>query len=751
MPSTVQQYPAEVISHLDRSRVHLISYLKSKIPDLDEELVGKAVEFSIMAHKNQYRNSGMPYAEHPFEVAKILADFNMDSTTVIAGLLHDVVEDTDTSMHEIEREFGKYVAFLVAAVTKISSLQTSRIERQAETFRKMLLSVARDFRVIIIKFADRLHNMRTLGYMQEEKKKAIAAESLEVYAPLAHRFGLAKIRGELEDLAFKHLNPNVYQTLVDKVVNKREEREKIIRSLIKPVKGSLNKANIKAKVFGRPKHFYSIYRKMEHRGCRFEDVYDIIALRIIVKSVGDCYSALGIVHNFWPPLQTRFKDFISAPKSNMYQSLHTTLVGPDGKPVEVQIRTDRMDLTAEYGVAAHWAYKEGKKSRKVGQENRWLKQFIDWQKDLTDSAQFMDFFRVDLKFDEVFVFTPKGDLLQLPKGATALDFAFAVHTEVGIRCSGAKVDGKIVPLDKGLRTGSTVEILKTKEQHPSGDWLRIVITAKAKSSIRRWLKNEEQEKSIQLGKELLSREFRTIKISPEAQTNFESFKKKYLVGSWEALYRKIGNGEITLGSLRFFLKRLYPGQPRGVLQRVRFKKNRKEEVAVLVSGMDNMLIRFASCCQPIPGDKIMGYVTEGRGVSIHRAKCPEGIKLFRDKDRVVPVNWNDEVEQAFDVFIEIRGKDKKGLLNEITKAFTDVGVNVERASIVTFKGQIRNKFKVQVVHLEQLEMAFERLRKIKEVRNVIRKQPGKRNKDEDITINQQIPDLDDSMEPVSSS
>jgi GTP pyrophosphokinase len=413
----------------------------------------------------------------------------------------------------------------------------------------------------------------------------------------------------------------------------------------------------------------------------------------------------------------------------MYQSLHTTLISPDGKPVEIQIRTGDMDLTAEYGIAAHWAYKEGKEQSRVEQENKWLQQFVDWQKDMTDSAQFMDFFRIDLKFDEIFVFTPKGDLFQLPRGSTALDFAFTVHTEVGIHCSGAKVDGKIVPLDKVLRTGCTVEILKTKDQHPSSDWLRIVVTAKAKNRIRRWLKNEEQEKSIQLGKELLLREFRTIKVSSEGQADFGPFRKRYAVETWEALYRKIGKGDITMGSLRSLLKQHY-GQPKGVLERVRLKRPREENVSVLVSGMDNMLIRFASCCLPIPGDKIMGYVTRGRGVSVHRIRCPEAIKLLNDKDRLVPVNWNNEVEQTYDIFIEVQGKDKVGLLNEITNVLSAAKINVERASIVTVKGQVRNRFKVQVSHRDQLERTFEELKKIKGVRSVIRKQPGRDNADE---------------------
>jgi GTP pyrophosphokinase len=732
MPSLADKNEtSEILSHLDRAQVNLLSYIKTETPEINRELIGKAVKFSILAHKNQYRRAGLPYVEHPFEVAKILVDFKMDATTISAALLHDVVEDTGVTVEDIHKEFGEEVAFLVDAVTKISALQMrSRAERQAETFRKMLISMAKDFRVIIIKFADRLHNMRTLGYMREEKKRAVSEETLEVYAPLAHRFGLAKVRWELEDLAFKNLNPNAYKNLVDNIVEKREERETYIRALVEPVRKCLSDAGIKARVFGRPKHFYSIHKKIQSRKCRFEDVYDLFAIRIIVNNVADCYSVLGLVHDLWPPLQTRFKDYIATSKSNMYQSLHTTLIGLEGKPVEVQIRTGEMDLTAEYGIAAHWAYKEDKSPEKQAKESKWLSQMMGWQKDLSDSAQFMDFLRIDLKLEEIFVFTPNGDLIQLPKGATALDFAFAVHSEVGTHCVGAKVDGKIVSLDKVLRTGSTVEILKAKAQHPSSDWMRIVVTAKAKNNIRRWLKNEEQEKRIQLGRELLLRELKTIKAPEEALLDLKPYAVKYTVESWETLYKKIGNGEITLGSLSAFLKKTYAQPTMGVLDRVRFKKPMEKTAAVLVSGMDNMLVRFANCCQPLPGDKITGYVTKGRGVSIHRAKCPEGTKLSKEKDRVVPVIWDEDIERDFDVFIEVTGRDKQGLLNEITQVLIYDGINIERASIITVRGQVRNRFKIRIKNLEQLDRVFTRLRKIKGIRSVIRKQPGKNNEDE---------------------
>ncbi len=720
---------AEAASHMDRMQSTLIAYVKERIPDADETLICDAIEYSLTAHQNQFRRSGMPYMDHPFEVAKLLADFHMDSTTIAAALLHDVVEDTAVTVEDIKNKFGEEIAFLVDAVTKLSAIQArSRLERQAETFRKMLISMAKDFRVILIKFADRLHNMRTLGYMNEEKKRNIATETLEVYAPLAHRFGLAKIRWELEDLSFKALNPGAYKNIVQMVVEKRNSREEYVRQLLTPVKELFEKEGIKARVFGRPKHLYSIFRKLETRQCQFEDLYDLFALRIIVGTVPQCYNVLGLIHNLWTPLQTRFKDYIATPKSNMYQSLHTAVIGPQGRPIEVQIRTEEMDLTAEYGIAAHWAYKEGENPKKLEQESRWLSQFMEWQKDLTDSSEFMDFFRIDLKTEEIFVFTPKGDLIRLPKGATALDFAFSVHTEVGVHCIGAKVEGKIVPIDRALQTGSTVEILKSENQRPSRDWLRMVITAKAKNRIRRWMKSEGKEQSTLLGKELLQREFRTLKIPRETQDNFAAFSQKFDAESWEDLYEKIGNGDISLGSVVGFLQILLPDRKKGsALKKVRTKKSNEKTDAVLVSGISNMLIRFATCCNPVPGDPILGYVTKGRGVSIHRANCPEGLALSRDKDRMVPVQWVEDEGAPFDVYIEVTAKDKPGLLSEITLTFTNLGINIQRASIVTVNNQVRNRFKLHVSNLKQLDKAFSQIKKIKEVRSVSRREPSVRS------------------------
>lgn len=725
-PSPEMNAP-EMERSLDRAKENLIAYVQERNPECDVGLLRKAIDFTILAHKDQFRHSGMPYADHPFEVAKLLADLNMDTVTIVAGLLHDVAEDTLHGVEEIRAEFGEEVAFLVEAVTKISALQSrSRAEQQAETFRKMLISMAKDLRVIMIKFADRLHNMRTLSYhRKEERRRDIAAETLEVYAPLAHRFGLGQIKWELEDLAFKNLNPDAYKSLVGKVVEKRQEREEYVRAILGPAKEALAKAGIEAKVFGRPKHLYSIWSKMQSRDCRFEDIYDLHALRIVVRTVGDCYAVLGAMHAQWPPLQSRFKDYIATPKSNMYQSLHTTVIGPGGKAIEIQIRTEDMERVAEHGIAAHWGYKEGSSSREIGRENTWLAQLMEWQQELTDSAEFMDFFRQDLATGEIFVFTPKGDLIQLPVGATVLDYAFALHSELGLKCVGGRVDGNMAPLHRELQTGERVEILKSETQHPSQDWLSIVTTTKAKHHIRRWLRNEESAHSIQLGREMLEREFRQARVPAEKQTDLAPFSAKFGVQSWDALWEKIGHGEISLGAVSAVVREQSPVRPRtSLLHRVGIRRGSKPLDSVLVSGMGNMLIRFATCCHPVPGDRILGYVTRGRGVSIHRANCPEGLLLTRDKERIVPVQWSTEAGQTFDAHIEVVAKDRPGLLSELTEAFSRSGVNVERASIVTLRDQVRNRFRVQVRDLGQLENALEKLRRVPTVSTVSRRQSG---------------------------
>lgn len=726
------QTPEELENHLERARENLLHYIRQRSLGVNEDIISKAVRFSILAHKNQLRKSGVPYVEHPFEVAKLLSDFNMDTTSIVAGLLHDVVEDSAVSLETIKSEFGEEVAFLVDGVTKISAIQTkSRIEQQAETFRKMLLSMAKDFRVIMIKLADRTHNMRTLGYMKEDKKKLIAQETMEVYAPLAHRFGLSRIRFELEDLAFRTLNLNAYRDIVNQITEKKSEREAYIRNQINPISKAISEGGIQARIYGRPKHIYSIYKKTQERNCRVDDLYDLLAFRVVVKTIGECYGALGIVHNLWPPLQSRFKDYIATPKSNMYQSLHTTLVGPQGKPLEIQIRTEEMELTAENGIAAHWAYKENKDSQKVLQESKWLKKFLEWQEELKDSAEFMDFFKIDLNSEDIFVFTPKGDVFQLPLGSTILDFAFAIHSEVGRGCIGAKINNRIVPLDKVLNTGDTVEILKSDSQRPSRDWLRIVTSPKAKNNIRKYLRESEEEQCLVLGKELVDRALRNAKITKPEPNFLDEVKKRFQVNSLNDFYKRVGAGEFTVSSLNAFAHSIAPRKTISVFNRVKFKKDTVDE-AVLVSGMDNMLVRFATCCQPIPGDPIIGFVTRGRGVSIHRANCMEGQNLIQvHQDRSIPVLWRSAAGQKFEVFLEVKGTDREGLLEQITRVISGHNINIIRASIATVGSTIRNRFVVSVNNLDQLDDTFKSLKKIKEITSVTRKIPGRHKEDID--------------------
>jgi GTP pyrophosphokinase len=725
MDISLQSVPNSV----EVAKSNLLAYIEEKAPHMNASRVEQAVDYAIQAHSSQFRKSGAPYVEHPIAVAKLLVEFKMDAITVMAGLLHDVVEDTEVTEEDIREQFGGDVAFMVSGVTKISAFQTkSRVEQQAATFRKMLLSVAKDFRVIMIKFADRLHNMRTLQYMREDKKKRISQETLEIYAPLAHRFGLAKIRWELEDLSFKYLNPESFKNIVQDVAKKRGERETYIQSVLTPIKESLAREGIEAKVYGRPKHLYSIYRKMETRQCTFEDLYDLFAVRLIVPSVMECYQVLGIVHTLWTPLQARIKDYIASPKSNMYQSLHTTVIGSGGNPVEIQIRTHEMDKVAENGIAAHWAYKEGRPAdQRGGVQTEWVQKLVEWHKDLEDSAEFGDFFRINLSTEEIYISTPKGDVFSLPKGSTALDFAFAVHSELGHHCIGAKVDGKMVALDKVLRTGSTVQILRSDTQHPTRNWLRWVVTAKAKTNIRRWLKTEEKEQSILLGKELLQREFRNQQIPEPLQKSLPLFQKQFEVSTWEELYQKIGHGDITLGQLEGFLdKQGQTKKRKGVLGSIPFRRSRlKAEDAVLVSGMDRMLFRFASCCEPVPGDDIIGYVTKGQGVSIHRATCKEGQQLLKHQgDRQVPVQWKGTSLEKRGVTVELQAKDKPGLLNEISSVFKNGGIEVERASIVTVKGQVRNRFKVHVSNTYQLDQILQNLKSLAGVKSVFRADKG---------------------------
>jgi GTP diphosphokinase / guanosine-3',5'-bis(diphosphate) 3'-diphosphatase len=692
-------------------------------PKAATDLIEKAFRFSWNAHKDQVRKSGEPFLAHPVAVALILAEQSLDATTVAAGLLHDVLEDTAVSRDALVEQFGEEIAALVDGVTKIRTFQTaSTRERQAETYRKMLLSMAKDLRVIIIKFADRLHNLRTLKYLEPERIQEIAQETLDIYAPLAHRLGMAKIKWELEDLAFKFLHADEYKEVVAKVVASRNDREAVIDGFTVPLRRRLEEEKIEATIVGRPKHFYSIYRKMVQRNKPFEEIFDLLAIRVIVDSVRDCYHALGIIHSLWTPLQDRFKDYISTPKSNGYQSLHTTVFGEKGVIVELQIRTWEMHQTAEDGIAAHWLYK-GDDARMTRDDYAitWLKNVIEWQKDLTDSSEFFEFFKIDLFHAEIFVFTPKGDLISLPKGATVLDFAFAVHTELGLHCLGAKIDGKIEPISRELRSGSTVEIIHAASKKPAVDWLREVKTPKARTRIRHWLKTTGRQESLELGKKIIQAAHRRSHVTTSFNDITAGLLQNLGVGSVERLYEQVGSGEIPSSRVTAYFhspKVHRVAHPSVVSRLVGSLTGRTPRV--LVGGTDNLMVRFARCCNPIPDDKIIGFVTRGRGISIHRVDCSNVPFFSTDAERTIEVAWDEGEKKKYVISLEFTAADRPGLLHEMTRIFTEFGANVADARIKTSGQQARGNFRIEIYNRNQLKQILRRLQKIKGVENVSR-------------------------------
>lgn len=702
----------------------LLKEVRSYNPSADLDFITHAYRFSEMAHKDQSRHSGDPYMLHCVEVAQILAELRMDTATIAAGLLHDVVEDTDITIEQVKDEFGEEIATLVDGVTKISGLQfQSREEQQAESYRKMLLSMAKDVRVILIKFADRLHNMRTLEHLRPQKAKDIATETLEVYAPLAHRFGISKVQWELEDFSLRYLDPEAYWSLVRKVTQSRGEREAYIRKVEEPLKRELVKAGINAEISGRPKHFYSIYNKMKRWNKPFEEIYDLFAIRIITDTVQDCYHVLGIVHTLYTPVQERFKDYIATPKSNMYQSLHTTVIGPEGKMVEIQIRTHQMHRIAEEGIAAHWRYKEGReKEDELDKHMVWLRQLLDWQRDTSDPKEFMEFLKIDLFKDEIFVFTPKGDLIRLPAGSTPIDFAFAVHTDIGLHCLGARVNGKIAPLNTKLKSGDTVEILTSLHQKPSQDWLNFVRTSRARSRIKRWLKEEQFNYSVKLGQDILSRVLKKYKVELKDEAKLGEVAQGCGYASVTDLYAALGRGDLSVQQVT---RKLVPTerleQRRRKFSLDRLIRREREHQGVRIQDVDNLMVHFAKCCQPIPGDNIVGFITLGRGVSIHRTDCPNGIRLMEDVERRVEVSWDIDRAQTFPVRISVLAHDRPGLLSDISRAIsTTDNTNIKSARMDSDAAKADGMFVVEVRNLQHLVRVMKRVKRVSGVTRVER-------------------------------
>ncbi|OCL25145.1 (p)ppGpp synthetase [Orenia metallireducens] len=713
----------------------LLAKISSYTENPNIELVKKAYYFAKDAHEGQYRVSGEPFVSHPLQVAKIMAELELDVISIAAAILHDVVEDTEVTAEELREEFGPEVELLVNGVTKLSKIDfKSREEHQAESLRKMFLAMAKDIRVILIKLADRLHNMRTLKYLPKEKKIIKATETLEIYAPLAHRLGISHLKWELEDLSFRYLEPNHYYELARKVAKNRAEREAYIENIISTLNDKLKEVDIEADLYGRPKHLYSIYQKMIKYGKEFKEIYDLTALRVIVTSVKECYQVLGIIHELWNPMPGRIKDYVAMPKSNMYQSLHTTVIGPKGEPLEIQIRTWEMHRTAEYGIAAHWRYKEGnKKDEDFERKISWLRQLLEWQKDLNDAKEFMENLKIDLFEDEVFVFTPKGDVISLPYGASPVDFAYNIHTDIGHTCVGAKVNGKIIPLEYRLKNGDIIEILTSNNSGPSRDWLNFVKTSRAKSKIKHWFKEQRKEESSIKGKEMLESRLKkenfTLK-EAEKTKKLEEIAKKLGVANVEGLYAGIGYNKFSVSQV---VKRLIPPEkqdcPEYELDKLRKKriiKRKRQNKGIKVKGMDGLLVRISKCCNPVPGDDIVGYITRGRGVSVHRGDCPNLKNLEEtEEERIVGVEWYVDQQTSYEVELKIEAWNKHSLLNDVTTVISEAKVNITSINARATKNLLAYiNLSLEISSLEHMKDIIRKLEDIDGVLNVQRANPA---------------------------
>ncbi|MBI5194481.1 MAG: bifunctional (p)ppGpp synthetase/guanosine-3',5'-bis(diphosphate) 3'-pyrophosphohydrolase [Nitrospirae bacterium] len=703
----------------------LIEKVLEYIPHADVGLIRRVYAFSANAHKGQVRKSGEPFLRHPLEVAHILARMKMDIASIVAGLLHDTVEDSLTTSEDIAKEFGRDIADLVEGLTKLSKVEfMSREEKQAENFRKMIISMGKDVRVILIKLADRLHNMRTLSALSITQQKRISQETMEIYAPIANRLGIGWMKIELEDLSLRYLKPDIYTDLAKKISLKKAERDRYIHQVIEIVKQNLKIYGVTAEVYGRTKHFYSIYQKMEAQGVPFEEIYDLTGIRIITDTKVNCYTILGMIHSLWIPVPGRFKDYIGVPKSNMYQSLHTTVIGPAGHRVEFQIRTDDMHEVAEEGIAAHWKYKDkGQAEAKDNQIYNWLRQMVEWQKDLSDSKQFLDSVKVDLFPDVVYVFTPRGDVKEMIRGATPVDFAYSIHTEIGNKCVGAKINGKMVPLRYQLKSGDTVEVITNPNHVPSKDWLKFVKTPSARAKLKHYIKTEERKRSHEIGRKLIEKELHRIGSSFTAVNKLEILKdvfNEYSVKDIEELSVLVGYGKV---SPKQIMKKLFP-------ESVEKEEGKEKEEApkrvrvpggVKVTGIDDILIHFSKCCNPVPGDKILGYITRGRGISIHTPSCPNIDELDYDKERLVSVEWDTTEPITYPVRISVSTIDRPGVLASVSAAITSSAANISHAEITTTEDRraILN-FIVDVKDLTHLERAIQKIEQVNGVVQVRR-------------------------------
>jgi len=728
MENPITKFAPFLVGEFPKPFQELLDKVTSNEPltedDLKKELWG-AYEFGLHHHEGQKRRSGGSYFEnHCVEVAKILAEWNMDHITIIGGLLHDTIEDTEANLEDIEKKFGTDVANLVNGVSKLSGIRfTSQKAKQAGNFMKMLISVAQDLRVIIIKFADRLHNMSTIEYLPRIKQHRTAIETRDVYAPLAHRLGMARVKWTLDDLVLKTLNPDDYKEIEKKLKSSHKGREKYIKTITEVLLDELEEYNIVPKVYGRPKSHASIYSKMIERGKTFEEIYDILAVRIVVDKIEECYLTLGVLHQKFKPIQERFKDFIATPKSNGYQSIHTTVIGPDGKLVEIQIRTEDMEQTAEIGVAAHWRYKDGSGTETKGVDThvKWLRELLDiLQSEENDPKEFMHLLKIDLFGDEIFVFTPKGDLVQLPIKSSPVDFAYHVHTEVGQTCLGAKINHKVVPLNTELQNGDTVEIITSSSQNPNYGWLKFAVTSKARNRIKRYLSKKERDESIKMGEEIMTKGLRRLKLL-NLLDEIKAAYKKFGFGSTDQLMEAIGKGEI---SIRNILEKIAPQEEQVEEPEASsfFSFKRKESKSIKLEGISNIMANFGKCCNPIPGDDMLGFITRGRGITVHRSDCSSLPLLNKESDRLVPVEWEVSRKDFFNVQLKVVGEDRKGLLKDMTESISKLNINISSVDIKVKEAIATAILIIQVNNLKQLDRVIRIMSKVKSIDFVERAQ-----------------------------
>jgi len=709
-----------------------IEKLKEFNAKFDEENVIKAYHFAEKSHEGQFRKSGDAYVIHPIYVSLILAELGLDEDSIIAGLLHDVIEDSKYEYKDILENFGKSVADIVDGVTKLGNISfDTHEEHQVENLRKMFLAMAKDIRVILIKLADRLHNMRTLEYMTPEKQIEKARETLEIYAPIANRLGINKIKCELEDLAFLNLEPKKYYDIVAKVNKKLVERETLIKDVIEKLKETLEEAELEFEIYGRPKHFYSIYRKMEFQNKNFDEIFDLTAIRIVVATVKECYGALGLVHTLWKPIPGRFKDYIAMPKPNMYQSLHTTIIGDNGEPFEIQIRTEEMHKIAEIGIAAHWKYKEGKGQEEFGENLMWIKQMMESQNDLDNPSEFMDSLRVDTFNNQVYVFTPKGKVVELPEGSTPVDFAYKIHSAVGNKCIGAKVDNHIVPLNYKLKNGNIVEIMTSKSGNgPSRDWLKFVISTQAKNKIKQFFKKERREENIEKGKEILGYEIRRQKLDIKRifdKDIIEPILKRLSCSNLDDLYATVGYGGISINQVLPRLKERYNEKYHKIeeeeIKEISFEQGDKRQTksqGIKVRGIEDVLVRFSKCCNPVPGDDIIGFITRGRGVSVHRADCVNFVKTSEMKDRFIEVEWIQSEDSKYISELQVIFPDRKGLISEISAVVSELGYFVRGLNAKVIDELAIINITVEITDVSQLNNLIKKLKQLKDVISVKR-------------------------------